>query len=82
MVGCPTGIDIRDGLQMECINCTQCIDACDAVMDKVGLPPGLIRYSSQDALEKKPFRLFRARTIIYPLLLIGVVAGLAYAIST
>ena len=37
---CPTGIDIRDGLQMECIHCTQCIDACDAVMDKVGKPRG------------------------------------------
>ncbi len=48
---CPTGIDIRDGLQMECIHCTQCIDACDAVMAKVGRPPGLIRYSSRDSME-------------------------------
>jgi cytochrome c oxidase accessory protein FixG len=82
VVVCPTGIDIRNGLQMECINCTQCIDACDAVMEKVGLPTGLIRYTSEDALAKKPFRMLRARTIIYPLLLIGVVSGLAYAIST
>ena len=82
VVVCPTGIDIRNGLQMECINCTQCIDACNAVMDKVGFPQGLIRYSSQDELAKKPFRLLRARTIIYPLLLIVVTSGLAYAIST
>lgn len=79
---CPTGIDIRNGLQMECINCTQCIDACDAVMTKVGLPTGLIRYSSQDALAKKPKRMLRARTVIYPLLLLIVVSGLGYAIST
>jgi cytochrome c oxidase accessory protein FixG len=82
VVVCPTGIDIRNGLQMECINCTQCIDACDAVMDKVGLPAGLIRYTSQDALANKPRRMLRARTIIYPLLLVGVISGLAYAIST
>jgi cytochrome c oxidase accessory protein FixG len=82
VVVCPTGIDIRNGLQMECINCTQCIDACDAVMDKVGLPRGLIRYSSEDALAKKPRKLLRARTIIYPLLLLGVMTGLGWAITT
>lgn len=82
VVVCPTGIDIRDGLQMECINCTQCIDACDRVMDKVGLPRGLIRYSSEDALAHKPRKLFRARTIIYPLLLVVVVSGLFYALSS
>ena len=82
VVVCPTGIDIRNGLQMECINCTQCIDACNAVMDKVGYPQGLIRYTSQDELAKKPFRILRARTIIYPVLLSVVTSGLAYAIST
>ncbi|GAB5403083.1 MAG: cytochrome c oxidase accessory protein CcoG [Aureliella sp.] len=79
---CPTGIDIRDGLQMECINCTQCIDACDDVMDKVGLPRGLVRYSSQDALEGKSKRFLRARTIIYPIILLVVGGGLLAAIST
>ncbi len=69
---CPTGIDIRDGLQMECVNCTQCIDACDAVMDTVGLPRGLIRYSSQQALDGKPTRLARLRVLIYS----GLIAGL------
>ena len=82
VVVCPTGIDIRNGLQMECINCTQCIDACDAVMDKVGSPRGLIRYTSQDALAKKPIRMLRARTVIYPLLLVIVTSALGYAIST
>ncbi len=49
---CPTGIDIRDGLQYECIGCAECIDACNYVMDKVGLPKGLIRYSTERALTR------------------------------
>ncbi len=48
---CPTGIDIRNGIQLECVSCTACIDACNEVMDKVGLPRGLIRHSSQSAVE-------------------------------
>ena len=47
---CPTGIDIRDGLQMECIHCTQCADACDAVMRKMHKPTGLIGYTTRAAL--------------------------------
>ncbi len=66
---CPTGIDIRNGLQMECIGCAQCIDACDAVMDKIGRARGLIRYSSQEAMEKVRQRLFRPRVVIYPIIL-------------
>lgn len=66
---CPTGIDIRDGLQMECVNCAQCIDACDEVMDKVGKPRGLIRYSSQEAIETGASRILRPRVIVYPLIL-------------
>lgn len=66
---CPTGIDIRDGLQLECIHCAQCIDACDAIMDKVGKPRGLIRYSSQEALDGKKRKLLRPRVILYPLIL-------------
>jgi cytochrome c oxidase accessory protein FixG len=80
-VVCPTGIDIRNGLQMECINCTQCIDACDAVMHKIGLPTGLIRYSSQATLEKKPKSILRARTIVYPLILVALVSGFFVALS-
>src|SRR5690606_14641769 len=66
---CPTGIDIRDGLQMECIGCTQCIDACDDVMAKMGRPTGLIRYTSQEALETGRGRLLRPRVVLYPALL-------------
>ena len=63
---CPTGIDIREGLQMECIGCAQCIDACDAVMDKLHRPRHLIGYTSQDQLAGKPRRLWRPRMIVYP----------------
>jgi cytochrome c oxidase accessory protein FixG len=82
VVVCPTGIDIRHGLQMECINCTQCIDACDSVMEKVGSPKGLIRYGSQDSIAGKAKKLFRARTIIYPMILLALMSGLVFAIST
>lgn len=50
---CPTNIDIRNGTQLECINCTACIDECDDIMEKVGLPKGLIRYASENEIEKK-----------------------------
>lgn len=66
---CPTGIDIRNGLQMECLHCTQCMDACDSVMEKINRPLGLIRYSCQDAIEGLPFKMLRPRVIIYPMLL-------------
>ncbi len=76
---CPTGIDIRNGLQMECIGCAQCIDACDAVMDKLKRPRGLIGYTSQDILAGKPKKVLRIRTIVYPALL--VVAATLLALS-
>jgi cytochrome c oxidase accessory protein FixG len=78
---CPTGIDIRQGLQMECIGCAQCIDACDAIMTRVKRPPGLIRYTSQDQLAGKPSRLLRGRTIVYPVLLAIVVVALALSLG-
>lgn len=62
---CPTGIDIRDGLQLECIGCAQCIDVCDEVMDKTDQPRGLIRYSSQEALDGQTTHVIRPRTVIY-----------------
>lgn len=71
---CPTGIDIRNGLQMECVNCTQCIDACDAVMTKLGRPRGLIRYSSTAAMEGKPLSMLRPRVVLYPMLIALVFA--------
>ncbi len=58
---CPTGIDIRNGTQLECVNCTACIDACDNIMDNVGLPKGLIRYASEDNIEKKAKFTFNPR---------------------
>lgn len=69
---CPTGIDIRDGLQMECITCTQCIDACDSIMDAIGKPRGLIRYTSERELEGKRTRWLRPRTALYAVLLLAV----------
>lgn len=62
---CPTGIDIRDGLQMECVGCTQCMDACDAIMISIAKPVGLIRYTSENALENKPSKILRPRTMLY-----------------
>lgn len=54
---CPMGIDIRNGTQLECTNCTACIDECDTIMESVGLPKGLIRYASEDEITKKaPFK--------------------------
>jgi cytochrome c oxidase accessory protein FixG len=66
---CPTGIDIRHGLQMECIHCTQCMDACDEIMTKIKKPTGLIRYSCQDAIEGKSLKSRRPRLLVYPALL-------------
>jgi cytochrome c oxidase accessory protein FixG len=66
---CPTGIDIREGLQMECVNCTQCIDACDAIMTKLARPTGLIRYASGAEIDGEPKKIFRPRTVVYPTLL-------------
>ncbi len=79
---CPTGIDIRQGLQLECIGCAACIDACDEVMDKIGRPRGLVRYSSLSGLAGGVTRWIRPRTILYGvLLLVGVVVA-TFAFST
>jgi cytochrome c oxidase accessory protein FixG len=75
---CPTGIDIRDGLQLECVGCAQCIDACDQVMAKIGRPRGLIRYSSQAGLEGKPRHLLRPRLFIYMGILAVLLSALAF----
>ncbi len=79
VVVCPTGIDIRNGLQLDCIACTACIDACDAVMDKLGRPRGLVRYDSQNGLAGRPRRTLRPRLALYTALLAlgAVVATLA-----
>jgi cytochrome c oxidase accessory protein FixG len=78
---CPMGIDIRNGLQMECIACGLCIDACNDIMDKVGLPRGLVRYDTERHMElaakgiQARFRILRPRTIYYATL-ISIVGGL------
>jgi cytochrome c oxidase accessory protein FixG len=77
---CPTGIDIREGLQYECIACSCCIDACDDVMDKMGYPPGLIRYTTENAIEGKKSRILRPRIIIYLAILLALVSVLLYSL--
>jgi len=79
---CPVGIDIRDGLQYQCIACAACIDVCDEVMAKVKKPKGLIRYSTENAMELgEPIHIMRPRVIAYSLLLLALTIGLVYAIS-
>lgn len=62
---CPTGIDIRDGIQLECINCTACMDACDEVMVKVDRPTGLIRLDSLNAVQHKEHKFWTKRILAY-----------------
>ena len=72
---CPTGIDIRDGVQLECVNCTACIDACDEIMVKVDRPKGLIRYDSNNGIINQSRKIFTPRVKAYSVvlaLLIGV----------
>ena len=83
---CPTGIDIRNGLQLECIACAACIDACDQVMDKVGSPRGLIRYSTENALDKhysarEMFaHLLRFRTLLYLGILLAIILATVWSL--
>jgi cytochrome c oxidase accessory protein FixG len=79
---CPTGIDIRHGLQLECIGCAACIDACDEVMTKVNRPTGLVRYDSFVGLGGGKTRWVRPRTVVYFILLLVGVAVSAFAFST
>src|SRR5581483_9658008 len=95
---CPTGIDIRDGLQMECIHCTQCADACDDIMTRLDRPTGLIRYTSRAALEANAghpersegsaiagsarVRKLRPRTVLYPAALSVTFGGFIFALAT
>ncbi len=78
---CPTGIDIRDGLQYECITCAACIDACDSVMDKMGYPKGLIRYTTENALEGKKSHILRPRLLSYFAALIIMVVAFAWTVN-
>jgi cytochrome c oxidase accessory protein FixG len=81
VVVCPTGIDIRNGQQLECVNCTACIDACDEIMVKVGLPKGLIRYATEAEIENQEKFKFTGRmkaTTVILTLLIGFLGFLMY----
>ncbi|WP_296405981.1 cytochrome c oxidase accessory protein CcoG [Psychrobacter sp.] len=78
---CPTGIDIRDGLQVECIQCAACLDACNEIMDKVGYPRGLIRYTTERQLvEKEKSRYLRPKLFAYLLLLTVLISVVAYSL--
>jgi cytochrome c oxidase accessory protein FixG len=79
---CPTGIDIRNGTQMECVNCTACIDACDAIMDKVGRPRGLIRFASLNNIERGEPQRFTARMKLYASVLAALVALFLFLVFT
>ena len=79
---CPTGIDIRQGLQLECIGCAACIDACDEIMTKVKRATGLIRYDSLAGLTGGVTRWVRPRTIVYGILLLVGAAVATFALST
>ena len=78
---CPTGIDIRHGLQVGCIACAACIDACDSIMDKMDYPRGLIRYTTENALSGKAVRVARPRTLIYATILAVLFGGFVWAIT-
>lgn len=79
---CPTGIDIRNGVQLECINCTACMDACDKMMRAVGLEEGLIRYASENNIaEKTKFR-FTKRMKAYSAVMVVLLGILAYLLAS
>jgi cytochrome c oxidase accessory protein FixG len=88
VAACPTGIDIRDGVQLECIGCALCIDACNDIMTKLDLPKGLISYDTERNVANRAkgaptrYRLIRPRTILYTVLLIAVAAFMAWSLAT
>ena len=88
VVVCPMGIDIRDGSQLECINCGLCIDACDDIMDKVGRPRGLIAFDTDAAVldrqqgRKPQYQFLRARTLYYGVSLAAVGSVMLYGLLT
>ena len=79
---CPTGIDIRNGTQLECVNCTACIDACDEVMLKINKPQGLIRYASYNSIQNGVMKLITPRVIGYSIVLLGLIGLLSFTLLT
>ncbi|MBL8753243.1 MAG: cytochrome c oxidase accessory protein CcoG [Planctomycetes bacterium] len=78
---CPTGIDIRNGTQLECVGCANCIDACDEVMAKLGRPAGLVRYDSQRGFETGKRRFLRGRVFLYLVLLLAGMTAFTLALT-
>lgn len=84
---CPTGIDIRKGIQYECIGCGACIDACDPVMDKLGKPRGLIRYTTENALAQHfgaqdvVRHVLRPRIMLYAAILLAIIVATAWSLA-
>ncbi|PJE45143.1 MAG: cytochrome c oxidase accessory protein CcoG [Pseudomonas sp.] len=78
---CPTGIDIRDGLQIECIGCAACVDACDSIMEKMNYPKGLISYTTEHNLSGQKTNLVRPRLIGYAIALLAMLCVFAWAIA-
>ena len=79
---CPTGIDIRNGTQLECINCTLCMDACDHMMERVGLEKGLIRYDSEEGIKTRKKWKLNARAKAYIVLMVAILGLLTALILT
>ena len=79
---CPTGIDIRNGLQYQCIGCAACVDVCDDVMEKMGYAKGLVRYTTQNALEGKHTHIVRPRMFVYGALISVITIALFYSMFT
>jgi cytochrome c oxidase accessory protein FixG len=79
---CPTGIDIRNGTQMECVHCTACIDACDNVMERIGRPRGLIRYASVNGIERGERLRVTPRLVGYTVVLLALASLLGFLVFT
>src|SRR4029453_5963314 len=78
---CPTGIDIRNGLQYECIACGACVDACDEVMDKMGFARGPIRYTTQNAIDGKQTKVLRPRILVYGSILLALLLAWGWGVG-
>lgn len=79
---CPTGIDIRNGIQLECVNCTACMDACDEVMLKVGRPTGLIRMDSYNGIVNKAHKYINPRSVAYSIILVALLGVEVFLLTT
>ncbi|MBX7136930.1 MAG: cytochrome c oxidase accessory protein CcoG [Oligoflexia bacterium] len=78
---CPTGIDIRNGLQLECVACAACVDACNSIMDKMGWARGLIRYDTENRLQGRTTHFLRPRLFVYATLLVLYLSAFGYFLS-